>query len=534
MEQIELNFNLSATTSASGENQKADRAQVKQPEPEEAQKSPSASRASAVAARRPPASSVALRTQQMQMSLSQTETLIEDTQASQPIEQPAAEPHVYSISAINKAIRENLENNYAHIWLKGEISNFKAHSSGHFYFSLKDSKAQINAVMFRGQNQRLKFRPADGVEVIVRGKITVYEPRGTYQMFCELMEPVGAGALQVAFDQLKAKLQKEGLFDSSRKRALPKWPVHLAVVTSPTGAAIRDILNVLHRRFRGLRVTVIPALVQGEQAPTSIVKAIATAQTLADVDVMIVGRGGGSLEDLWAFNTEPVARAIASSQIPTISAVGHEVDFTIADFVADLRAPTPSAAAELVVRNAGDTCERVETYLARLRNLMSQALRLKHQAVTLHSKRLVDPRRRVMDMIQRLDELKLRLENSQARWVADRRTHIHLLRGRLGDPTDAIRMRRQKLARSWDQLRAQVQARLQRLTARQQFLMGKLDTLSPLKVVDRGYAIVTQDQKVVKAVEQIAIGSSVDIRLAHGDIKAQVVRVNPPTGTNLS
>src|SRR3984957_18663367 len=280
------------------------------------------------------------------------------------------DPEIWSVSDVNKAVKATLESQYKLLWIKGEISNFKPHSSGHFYFSLKDSKAQISAVMFRGFNQGLKFRPQDGLEVIVRGKITVYEPRGNYQIFCELMEPMGAGALQLAFEQLKKKLQAEGLFEAARKRPLPRLPKHVAGVTSPTGAAIRDILNVLGRRFKGLRVTLIPAVVQGDAAPRSVVAAIELACRLPDVDVMIVGRGGGSIEDLWAFNDERVARAIAASRVPTISAVGHEIDFTIADFVADLRAPTPSAAAELVCRNAAEISDRIQMLSAHLlRNL---------------------------------------------------------------------------------------------------------------------------------------------------------------------
>jgi exodeoxyribonuclease VII large subunit len=288
--------------------------------------------------------------------------------------QESKEPKVLSVSDLNRYIKELLEGQFATIWLKAEISNFKAHTSGHFYFSLKDSRAQISAVMFRGYNGQLRFRPEDGMEVLVRGKITVYEPRGNYQIFCEMMEPVGAGALQKAFEQLKAKLQKEGLFDEARKRPLPALPRHIAIVTSPTGAAIRDMLNVLGRRFKGAHVTVIPCKVQGDAAPGEIVEAIKLAQKLKDVDVMIVGRGGGSIEDLWAFNDERVARAIAAARVPVISAVGHEIDFTIADFVADLRAPTPSAAAELVVRNAADLVDRLRGYQRALTLALAQRM----------------------------------------------------------------------------------------------------------------------------------------------------------------
>src|SRR5262245_16159440 len=328
----------------------------------------------------------------------------------QPQIQAKSEPQILSVSDVNRAVKNSLEGQFKLLWLKGEISNFKPHTSGHFYFSLKDSKAQISAVMFRGFNQTLKFRPRDGMEVLVRGKITVYEPRGNYQIFCEVMEPVGAGALQLAFEQLKKKLELEGLFDKARKRPIPAMPKHVAVVTSPTGAAIRDILNILGRRFKGLRVTVVPTVVQGDTAAPSIVRAIELAQRLDDIDVMIVGRGGGSIEDMWCFNDERVARAISSARVPVISAVGHEIDFTIADFVADLRAPTPSAAAELVCRNAQEICERIAMLDKRLAKSLGHSLQiLKHKLVG-SSKRLVDPKRRLQDLALRCDELSQRLE----------------------------------------------------------------------------------------------------------------------------
>ena len=265
----------------------------------------------------------------------------------------SSEPSVLSVEQLNVYIKQLLEGQVGQVWVRGELSNFKAHTSGHFYFSLKDSKSQITAVMFRGHNARLKFKPTDGMEVIVRGRITVYEPRGNYQLMCEMMEPVGAGALQKAFEQLKMKLKAEGLFDAARKRPIPTFPRHIAIVTSPTGAAIRDIMNVLSRRAKSIQVTVVPTVVQGEAAAPQICEALAKAIKLRDVDAIIVGRGGGSIEDMWCFNDEKLARAIAASPIPIISAVGHEIDFTIADFVADLRAPTPSARAACSARSRG-------------------------------------------------------------------------------------------------------------------------------------------------------------------------------------
>lgn len=417
----------------------------------------------------------------------------------------AQDPEILSVSDVNKAVKSTLESKYRLLWVKGEISNFKAHTSGHFYFSLKDANAQISAVMFRGFNQGLSFRPKDGMEVIIRGKITVYEPRGNYQIFCELMEPVGAGALQLQFEQLKQKLAAEGLFDAKRKRALPTLPQHVAVVTSPTGAAIRDILNVLGRRFKGLRVTVIPTVVQGEAAAPKIVAAIQLAQRLTDVDVMIVGRGGGSIEDMWCFNHESVARAIAASRIPIISAVGHEIDFTIADFVADLRAPTPSAAAELVCRNAAEIVERI-TLLERnlLRNLHHRFVLLR-QKLSHSGARLVDPKRRLQDLAQRCDDLDQRLELALQRQVERKRSKIQLIEGRLPAP---------------------MQRRLQRAQSRVGELAAKLDGISPLKVLDRGYSIVKSGANVIRSSEALKMGDKLKLKFAKGEADVTVEGVS--------
>jgi len=440
-------------------------------------------------------------------------------------EEKSTEPKILSVSEVNKAVRSTLENNYRLLWIKGEISNFKAHSSGHFYFSLKDSKAQINAIMFRGFNQGLRFKPHDGLEVIVRGKITVYEPRGTYQIFCELMEPVGAGALQLAFEQLKKKLELEGLFAPARKRPIPTLPRHVAVVTSPTGAAIRDILNILGRRFAGLRVTVIPALVQGDGAPASICAGIALAQKLTDIDVMIVGRGGGSIEDMWGFNDERVARAIASARVPVISAVGHEIDFTIADFVADLRAPTPSAAAELVCKNAAEITEVITVLKKRLYRGWQHQLQLARQRMVHATARLVDPKRRLQDLAVRCDELTQRLESCTRRYLERRAQEVKLQLSRLPSPLEMILRLEQEI----DILQTRMQAYLVRSVegqrARFARLASLLDSLSPLTVVARGYSITFKDNKPVKSVEQIAKGDLLEITFAKGKAAARVEKI---------
>lgn len=302
--------------------------------------------------------------------------------------QKTPKPKIYSVSELTRGIRTLLEGTFPEVWVSGEISNFRSHTSGHFYFSLKDDQAHLSAVMFRGANAKLPFKLEDGLEVIAHGRITVYEVRGQYQIVVDHIEPKGIGALQLAFEQLKKKLQTEGLFDPAHKRPLPFLPKKIGIVTSETGAAIRDILNILQRRFPSVDVLLVPVLVQGEGAAREIAEGIRILNEREDIDVMIVGRGGGSIEDLWAFNEEIVARAIYNSKIPVISAVGHEIDFTIADFVADVRAPTPSAAAELVVPNRMDLVVQIE--------------KLRHRLITL--------RLRFPDWLMRVDDWRGRLE----------------------------------------------------------------------------------------------------------------------------
>lgn len=387
---------------------------------------------------------------------------------------------VYSVNELNRAIKDQLEGEFPLVWIKGEISNFKPHSSGHFYFSLKDDKAQISAVMFKGFNRHVKFKPADGMEVLVRGKVTVYEPRGSYQMMCEVMEPVGVGALQIAYEQLKLKLQKEGLFDPSKKRKIPELAQRVAIVTSPTGAAIRDMLNVLGRRMKNLEVTIFPCAVQGVQATKEIVKAIELANQVGNFDVMIVGRGGGSIEDMWAFNEEPVARAIAASKIPTVSAVGHEIDFTIADFVADLRAPTPSAAAELISRNASDLMDSISMQYKALRQCMNKKLQMDKQKLIHVQRQLVDPKRKLQDLMIKVDDLSTRVQNAIKK---------------------NITFKKQQFIR-WASV---------------------LDSLSPLKVLDRGYAIVKNDKDgIVKDAKKLKQGDQISIQLFKGEVTAEV------------
>jgi exodeoxyribonuclease VII large subunit len=402
-----------------------------------------------------------------------------------------AEPTVLSIGQLNKMIRRQLENEFSVIWLRGEISNFKAHPSGHFYFSLKDKDAQVSAVMFRGYNSQLRFKPEDGMEVIVRGKITVYEPRGNYQVMCETMEPVGAGALQKAFEQLKRKLQDEGLFDQARKRAIPSAPKHIAIVTSPSGAAIRDMLNVLSRRYRAARITLVPASVQGTRATSEIVNAIALANRLQDVDVLIVGRGGGSIEDMWSFNEEAVARAIVASRVPVI-------------FVADLRAPTPSAAAELVAKNAGELVSVIQRIERTISGAMLARIAKARDSIRTAQRLLVDPRRRIEDAVLRCDDLVERLERAVLESVDRTRMTLELIDERL-----AVRLRR----------------RLESARAKFVRAASMLDGLSPLRVLDRGYALVTYEGRALTKAQDIEAGKTIAIRLAQGQLEANVLKI---------
>lgn len=436
------------------------------------------------------------------------------------------EPHVLTIEELNLSIKQLLEGQFGLIWVRGEISNFKAHTSGHFYFSLKDPKSQISAVMFRGHNSRLRFKPTDGMEVIIRGRISVYEPRGNYQILCEMMEPVGAGALQKAFEQLKAKLKSEGLFEAARKRPIPHMPRHVAIVTSPTGAAIRDILNILSRRAPWLPVTVVPTVVQGESAAPQIVEAMLKAQKLPDVDVIIVGRGGGSIEDMWCFNDEKLARVIAASPIPTISAVGHEIDFTIADFVADLRAPTPSAAAELVAKSSGELTSKLQQLERLLKMNMQKHFKMLEQKLQLLTKSLVDPQKKLQDLILRNDDLVERLQMAMDRNLSERRYKLKLLDERMGSPQELIQRKVKELEYLTQRLKKGVVVSVERKRALWSKWCSVLESMSPLKVVERGYSIVKKNDEVIKNSAQVKAGDALQITLAHGQIEARVEKVS--------
>jgi exodeoxyribonuclease VII large subunit len=444
---------------------------------------------------------------------------------------------VLTVSALTGLIKESLEARFGGVWVEGEISNLRVHGSGHVYFTLKDEGAQIRAVLFRSRVRRLRFEPADGLAVLAFANLDVYPVRGEYQLVCELLEPKGLGALQLAFDQLKARLAAEGLFDAARKRPLPAFPRRVGLITSPTGAVARDFLRVLTRRFAGVHVLIHPVRVQGETAAAEIVEALHELNRRGGFDVVVLARGGGSLEDLWAFNEEAVARAIAASKIPVISAVGHETDFTIADFVADLRAPTPSAAAELVVREKAQLAVQLAGLGERLRQAGRRRVRrLADRVAELGRRRvLVDATRPLRDAARRADELGVRLGRAMARRRADAGRRVARAGQALRPALLVTPLRHAgRLLVQLDRRLAQggtaaVAARRREVTA----LAGRLDGLSPLAVLARGYSVCTLPSgAVVRRAEQVQAGQPVSVRLARGVLGCRVedVRDDPPAG----
>ena len=446
--------------------------------------------------------------------------------------QPRDPRRIYSISELTREIKLRLEGEFFDVWVVGEVSNFKRHSSGHLYFTLKDARTQLPAVMFRSACRFLKFRPGDGMAVLARGRLTLYEPRGSYQLQVDWMEPRGKGALQLAFEQLKEKLAAEGLFASERKRPLPMLPQRIGVVTSPTGAAIRDICRILHRRFPNLAVLLYPAQVQGDLAAGEITKGIQVLNRLGGFDVLIVGRGGGSLEDLWPFNEESVARAIATSAIPVISAVGHEIDFTIADFAADVRAATPSAAAEMVVARKEDFLERVGhldkrlvQFLAyRMMNLRGRLDRLAgHQA-------FLAVRHTLQTSSQRLDELSYRARTLfDGKLNGDRgRLQIAIRQLEASRLDRRLDQSRTRLAHLGSLLRAAQRARLIRAEHQLAGSGARLEALSPLAVLGRGYSLTWDETgKLLRNAAQVAPGDPVRVTLEHGELDCRVERSRP-------
>lgn len=442
------------------------------------------------------------------------------------MQNPIADRKIYTVSQLTEKIKTLLEESFPFIWISGEISNFKSPVSGHYYFTLKDNSAQISAIMFRGQNRSLKFLPEDGTKITGFGRISVYQPRGNYQIILEYIEPAGVGALQAAFEQLKAKLIDEGLFDPQTKKPLPFLPKKIHLITSSTGSVVHDMIRVIHRRFPRVAITIIPVKVQGDGAVEEIVNAVRLLNTLPNAEVAILARGGGSLEDLSAFNAEPVARAIFASQVPIVSAIGHETDFTIADFVADLRAPTPSVAAELVAPVHADLVERTHLLSRQLRLRLSRQLQKKNSSLENLSRRLVHPRRRLDDLKLRLDDALMRLVRSFKKSMEQNRTHLTWWMDRLNKnhPRDRIHALRHVLIRNTNDLTASFTSAITTRRAALQSLSGRLQALSPPAVLERGYSITRTfpGRLVVTDVASVSPGQLLEILLANGSILCRV------------
>ncbi len=439
----------------------------------------------------------------------------------------APDRRVWVVRDLVAAARTHLEREYSDIWVEGEISNFRAHDSGHLYFTLKDQDAQIRAVMFRSQARLLRFRPENGMHVVLRGRVTIFEGRGELQLSAEYLEPKGAGALQIAFEQLKAKLEAEGLFDSAAKKPTPALPRAIGIVTSPQGAALRDILNILRRRHHSANVLIFPAQVQGESAATEVSAGIRYFNRAKNVDVIIVARGGGSAEDLAAFNHEGLARTVFSSQIPIISAVGHETDFTIIDFVADLRAPTPSAAAELVIRSRQEIEDQAESLRLRLARAMRYRLLMAKQALTEAAQHGAFAR--MMDGInqrqQKSDDLGFRLEKAERKLIEQHRRRWERASAavRHYDARRVLAGIRRDLASHTANVSAAMRAVLLRQRSRLEQLQQQLKALSPVAILERGYALVFDATgKLVTSSTQVSQGDKISAKLAHGTLTAKV------------
>jgi len=438
----------------------------------------------------------------------------------------AVHAKIFSVSELNAEIKAILEQSFPFVWITGEISNFSVPSSRHFYFTLKDEHAQIRAVMFRGQNRNLKFAPEDGMSVTGMGRVSVYEPRGTYQIIIEHLEPRGVGALQVAFEQLKKQLATEGLFADQFKKPLPFLPQKIHLVTSPTGAVVHDMIQVIHRRYPNLPIDIIPVKVQGDGAVEEITTGLALLNSCSDAQVAILARGGGSMEDLQAFNSETVARAIFASEVPIISAVGHETDFTIADFVTDLRAPTPSAAAELVTPLKSDIYRKTVEFKQVVINLLNR--RIEQSRLTLKglSKRLIDPKKKIIDSRLKLDDQAGRLQRTLINHVNHRRERLNWKTDKLyyNNPISYINKYKEQLNRHTALLIQTLNGNLSARHLKLREYKARLNTLSPTAILDRGYSITRTipEAAIIRAPGSVQIGETVEVLLAKGSLKCSV------------
>jgi exodeoxyribonuclease VII large subunit len=437
------------------------------------------------------------------------------------------ERRIWTVRDLVASVRTHIEREYSDAWVEGEISNFRAQNSGHLYFTLKDENSQISVVVFRSSARLLRFRPADGMQVVVRGRVTIYEDRGQLQIIAEYVEPKGAGALQIAFEQLKAKLEAEGLFDAARKKAIPALPGAIGIVTSPQAAALRDVVQILHRRHHTVNVLIYPSQVQGEAAPAEVATGIRYFNKARNVDVIIIARGGGSAEDLASFNDEGLARVVAGSALPVISAIGHETDFTVVDFVADLRAPTPSAAAELVIRSRQEVEEQLERLAARLEKAVRYRLLMRRQRLTELAQHGAFGR--IMDLIrrrqQKIDDLTYRLAHSERAVLDAQRRRFDSLAAavRHYDLHLVLSAVRKELDAKVSAMSGAVRSLLLRRSSRLERLTSQMEALSPVAILDRGYALVFDAAgNLVKDATQVKPGDEISARLARGEIAAMV------------
>ena len=438
-------------------------------------------------------------------------------------------PHIYTVSNLNSDIKSLLENKFPFLWVTGEISNFRMPASGHYYFTLKDNESQISSVMFRGQNRKLKFELEDGLKITGMGRISLFEPRGTYQIIFEYIEPEGIGALQIAFEQLKEKLQTEGLFDEKYKKPLPFLPQKIALITSPTGAVVHDIIEIANRRFPGINLLIIPVKVQGEGAESEIISGINLLNKHSKADLAILARGGGSLEDLQAFNSEKVSRAVFNSDIPIISAVGHETDFTIVDFVSDLRAPTPSAAAELAVQNKSDLIQFIDEKRKSLENSMNRMVKNLIFRLNEMQKRLVDPKRKIFDLRLKTDDYILRMVNSMNHYIQHEKEKLSWRIDKLysNNPIIYLRHLNGKLDIMKYNLTKNISIYFNRCQSTLRELSIKLDTLNPAAILSRGYSITRTipEHAVVHTSEEVSNQQDVEVLLGKGKLKCKITEV---------
>ena len=445
---------------------------------------------------------------------------------------PVLSRQVFTVSELNTCVRSLMDDTFPQVWVRGEISNFKAYPSGHFYFTLKDDKAQLSAVMFKGNNRALKFRPADGIRVVARGSLTIYEVQGRYQMVVEHLEPDGLGALQLAFEQLKKKLAEEGLFAEASKKKLPFLPRRVGVITSESGAVIHDIQTVIRRRFPNMDIVFYPVKVQGDGAAAEIVAALEYFSSSRNVDVLIVGRGGGSLEDLWAFNEESVARAIFACPIPVISAVGHEVDFTIADFVADVRAATPSAAAELAVPDKRELAQKLSGFWGQMSRGFRSDIRHKRHHV-LQLRRLIPHPRHLWDREQlKLMDFEQRLTSLMSRQLGQRGFELKTCRLRIQDPRQRLALCRQGIIAGVRALHYGLERWIGSRRHQLSEACLRLELLSPQHVLRRGYAVVRKpDGRVVTRCSPLAAGDEVKLLFQDGMAGARILNLDKQGGS---